>query len=263
MNKTAAALMGGIVLVAAATGLLLSRVRGRPAAGVTGATASVGAGASGTSSSGAARSPGPSAEETISRLVLARSPAARLELVSLYVAWAKDPARNNDRRRLIEKVASNEEPMVAINLLATAAAGDPTPLEADALLPDMARALAPLWRDEKMFAEGRDLLRLAEHDKSKALLAATLTLRAERPPGGLQPLAAGERHELASDLIQINMHTANRALKAQTLTNVRTVAGPAVAEVLADPANAATSLAARNADKANAAARQLMRSGAP
>jgi hypothetical protein len=260
MNKTAAALLGGIVLVAGATGLLLSRVRGGPAAGVTSATAPVGG-----ASSAAARSPAlaPSAEETISQLVLARAPAARLELVSLYVAWAKDPARNNDRRRLIEKVASNEEPMVAINLLATAAAGDPTPLEADALLPDMARALAPLWKDEKMFAEGRDLLRLAEHHKSQALLAASLTLRAERPPGGLQPLAAGERHELASDLIQINMHTANRALKAQTLANVRTVAGPAVAEVLADPANAATSLAARNADKANAAARQLMRSGAP
>ena len=45
------------------------------------------------------------------------------------------------------------------------------------------------------------------------------------------------------------MHTSNPALKAQTLANVRTVAGPDVAEVLADPANAATILAARAAKR--------------
>jgi hypothetical protein len=265
MNKTAAALVGGIAVVAvAATGLLLSRGRGGVAGGRDGRGAEAGsaAAASARAPSSAAASPSSaSAEETITRLSLARDPAARLELISLYVAWARDPARTNDRRLLIEKVAANEEPMTAVNLLAAAATGDPTPLETDPLIADMARALSPVWRDDKTFATGRDLMRLAEHDKARALLAATLTLRADRPPGGLSPLSGGERHELASDLIQINMHTSNRTLKAQTLTHVRTIAGPAVAEILADPANAATSLAARTAEEANVAARRAIRGG--
>jgi hypothetical protein len=262
MSKTAAALAGTIVVVAAATGLLLSRARRPSPTADTPGPSSPSPSPSTSPSPSAPASPSPS--DTVTRLALARAPAARLELISLYVAWAKDPARNNDRRVLIEKVATQEEPMAAVGVLTAAATGDPTPLEADALIADMARALAPVWRNDRTFAEGRDLLRLAEHDKARALLAATLTLRAaDHPPGALPPLSAGERQELASDLIQINMHTGNRALKAQTLDNVRTIAGPAVAEVLADPARAATSLAARNAEAANATARRLMRTSAP
>ena len=127
------------------------------------------------------------------------------------------------------------------------------------MLPDAARALAPLWRDQKQFAEGRDLLRLAEHDKSRALLAASLTERAQRAPAGLPVIEAQERHELASDLIQVNMHSSNPALKQQTLGHVRTIAGGEVAEVLADPANAHNSVAARRAEQASREASEQLR----
>jgi hypothetical protein len=248
MTRMAASLVGGIVVVTAATGLLLSRSMSRR---------SPGAPAPGVSSSADDRGQAPRAavgdqesnEAKVTRLLVERTASARLELVSLYTTWSADPERNADRRKMIHKIASVEEPMVAINMLSMAVAGDPTPLDRDELLPEAAQALAPLWKTEDMFSEGRDLMRLAEHDKSRALLAATLTARCERAPTGLAGISDGQRHELASDLIQVNMHTTNPALKSQTLANVRTVAGPEVAEVLADPANAATILAARAAKR--------------
>jgi hypothetical protein len=188
-----------------------------------------------------------------SNLAGERTPAARLELVSLYAAWARNPDRLADRRALIHQIASREEPMVAIRLLSVAVAGDPVPLEADELIGEMSEALAPLWKDQALFAEGRDLLRLADHDKTRALLAASLTARATRPEG-LPEIPAREQQELASDLIQVNMHTSNPALKARTLAHVRAIAGPEVAEVLADPANAHNSQAARRMEQASRAA---------
>jgi len=253
MTRTAAALLGGISIVALGTGLLLfTRHKGQPAAGVEAARPPGGP----PSPSGQA---GESDEARISRLVLARSPGARLELVRLYAAWAQGPDRSTQRRILIDKVAGLEDPRAAIELLMMAVAQDPTPLERDDLLPDAARALAPLWRDQKQFAEGRDLLRLAEHDKSRALLAASLTERAQRAPTGLPVIEAGERHELASDLIQVNMHSSNPALKQQTLGHVRTIAGEEVAEVLADPANAHNSVAARRAEQVSREASEQLR----
>lgn len=239
MKKLVAAL--AVLVVAAGTaGLLLFRARKGPSpvAGV------------GPTVAGSDRAP-LSDRARMSNLLGQRTPVARLELVSLYAAWAKDRDRLGDRRAMVHQIVSREEPMAAIRMLTMAVAGDPTPLEADELIAEIGAAVAPLWKDRAMFAEGRDMLRLADHDKSRALIAASLTARATRPPAGLPEIPAGERHELASDLIQVNMHSSNRALKEQTLANVRAIAGPEVAEVLADPANAHNSLAARRAEQAS------------
>jgi len=208
----------------------------------------------------AATAPGAeSPDRVMSRLLLERTPMARLELVNLYAAWSRDPGRRHDRLVMVREIVSREEPLVAINMVTSAVAGDPTPLEQDELLPEISRLVAPLWKDQAMMMKGRDLLRLAENDKAKALLAASLTERIDHPPGGSPEIPARERQELASDLIQTHMHSGNRALKAQTLANVRTVAGPNVAEVLADPANAPRSMAARKAEEARRQAAALVR----
>jgi hypothetical protein len=245
MTRMAAALAGGIVVVTAATGLLLSRSMSRRSPGAPAPGASSSLESQGRPPRVAAANE--SSEARMTRLLVEGSPAARLELVNLYGTWSRDPERNADRRKMIHKIASQEQPLVAVNMLAMAVAADPTPIDRDELLAEAAQALVPLWKNDSIFAEGRDLLRLAEHDKARALLAATLTARSARAPTGLAGISDGQRHELASDLIQVNMHTTNPALKSQTLANVRTVAGPEVAEVLADPANAATILAARAA----------------
>jgi hypothetical protein len=255
MNKTAVALLGGSLVVALGAGLLLSVRPNRPAAD----------GKDGPPSSpvgrvGPAGGPASETDEArISRLALERSPGARLELVALYAAWAQRPDRATQRRILIDKVVGLENPRAAIELLTMAVARDPVPLERDELLPEAARAIAPLWKDQKQFAEGRDMLRLMEDDKSRALLAASLTERIEHTPAGLPIIGAGERQELASDLIQVNMHSANPALKQQTLGQVRAIAGDEVAEVLADPANAQNSLAARRAEQAQREASETLR----
>jgi hypothetical protein len=192
----------------------------------------------------------------VDRLLGERTPVARLELVSLYAAWAKDPGRLGERRAMVHQIVAREEPATAIRMLTMAVAGDPVPLEADPLIGEVSQALAPLWKDAAMFAEGRDMLRLADHDKSRALLAASLTERATRPPAGMAEIPPREQHELASDLIQVNMHSLDRTLKAQTLAHVRAIAGDEVAEVLADPANAHNSQAARQSELARAAPAQ-------
>ena len=80
MTRTAAALLGGISIVALGTGLLLStRYKGQPAAGVEAARPPGGP----PSRSSQA---GESDEARISHLTLARSPSTQLELVRLYTA---------------------------------------------------------------------------------------------------------------------------------------------------------------------------------
>ena len=125
MTRTAAALLGGISIVALGTGLLLStRDTGQPAAGVKAARPPAGPPSSSRSGSGSGQA-GESDEARISRLVLARSPGARLELVGLYAAWAQGPDRSTQRRILIDKVAALENPRAAIELLTMAVAQDP------------------------------------------------------------------------------------------------------------------------------------------
>lgn len=255
MKKAAAAALTALAIGAVAGGLLLSRSgkNGRP-----GGTASPGQPAAAANAGGAGASSG---ESKISSLLLERTPSARLQLVSLYTAWSRDPDRAHDRRTLIHQVVAREEPLTAIGILAMAVAGDATPLEGDEMVAEAARAIAPLWKDDALFARGRDLLRLADNDKARALYAAALTDRAARPATGLAAIGDRERQELASDLIQVNMHSRNGALRAQTLKNVDSIAGPEVAEVLADPANAHNSRAARRAEQASreAAAAHLAR----
>lgn len=251
MRKTVALVTGFLAVTATAT-VLLMRSRGKaPAADEVSPAAQ------------RAAATGPRAGEPddvrMLRLLRERTPMARLELISLYAQWSKQDGRTRDRLVMVQEIVSREPPLVAVEMLTSAVAGDPTPLERDELMPEISRVVAPLWTDQAMLAKGRDLLRLAEHDKAKALLAASLTERVAHPPTGAPEIPARERQELASDLIQTHMHSSNAALKAQTLANVRTVAGPNVAEVLADPANAHRSAAARKAEESRRQAAALMR----
>lgn len=250
MKKIAAALTGIVALTVAAGLLLSDRLRKPPAPDGDEAVASAPT---------RARSSSAAPDDTrLAELMKEGTAGSYMEMVSLYSLWSKNPARAGDRRTIVDEIVRRMEPREAINLLTMAVTGDSTPVESDTMIAEVARAMAPLWRDNAMFAEGRDMMRLAETDKTRALMAAALTERAKHPASGLPEISGSEQHELASDLIQIYMHTQDRGLKDQILPKVRSIAGPEVAEVLADPANAHNSLAARKAEQANREASAML-----
>lgn len=193
---------------------------------------------------------GLSTRERIDRLVRAKSPDARWKLISMYVEWANDGERSADRRALVREIVRMEDRRTAIDVLLMAVGRDPTPLQSDHQLLPMAEELVPLWGSEAHFAEGRDLLRLAQNDKARVVLATSLTERAVGKRGAdLPALASSERYELASDLIQVHLQAGNPVLEGRLLEQVRALGGEDLAEVLADPANAHRSRAALRAEQ--------------
>ncbi|HVJ21808.1 MAG TPA: hypothetical protein VM686_40670 [Polyangiaceae bacterium] len=175
----------------------------------------------------------------VTKLARQRTPASRAALVARYAL------RPDDRRAIANEILSTEKPMMAIEVLMAAVGQDKTPLAEDEMLDHLAHDMAPFFENDALFAEGRDLLRLAEHDKARALMAASLTARADVVPRGQGPISEQQKHELASDLIQVHMGSQNPDLRERTLRHVETIAGPDLAEVLADPENAAKSRLAR------------------
>jgi hypothetical protein len=238
-RKKWTALAGGVLTLVTASGVLVFHFGNRaPAAGENSFQPSTAL---------SPRAHGP--EETrIAKLAQKKTDASRDELVKLYVAWAEKPERENDRRAIVSHILRNEDPLLALNLIVSAVSRDPTALENDRMLSTIARDMVSVWKSAAFIAKGRDLLRLSEDVKTKALLAESLAWRINAPVSDLAPME-GERHELASDLIQTHLHATHSDLKRRTLECVEMVAGPEVAEVLANPANAENSRLARRLEQ--------------
>jgi len=186
----------------------------------------------------------------LTKLARSRTQASRTELVMRYVL------RPDERRAIADEILATEKPMMAIEILMAAVSQDKTPLAEDDMLDHLAGDMAPFFENDALFAEGRDLFRLAEHDKARALMAAALTARADIVPKGQQPISEQEKHELVSDLIQVHMGSDNPELRERTLRHVETVAGPDLAEVLANPENVANSRIAKRLETEMADARE-------
>jgi hypothetical protein len=191
----------------------------------------------------------------VTKLARDRTPASRAALVARYVL------RPDDRRAVANEILATEKPMMAIELLIAAVSQDKTPLGEDDMLDHLAHDMAPFFENDALFAEGRDLLRLAEHDKARALMAASLTARADDAPKGQAAISEQQKHELVSDLIQVHMGSQNPELRERTLRHVETIAGPELAEVLANPENAHNSRLAKRLETETAEARE--RAGVP
>jgi hypothetical protein len=238
MKKVAAALTGLVALVLA-SGLLLFHYWGGNAADKEPSSAEYKAKKQRPSGAGGVQ---------IEQLAKQKTAAARDKLVQLYVAWAGKPDFDDERRWIVSEIIRNEEPSMAINLIVTAVSKDPIPLEDDEMLSTVARDMVGVWKNEWFVSNGRDLLRLTENVKAKALLAESLSWRVDSPPSDL-PSVELQRHQLASDLIQTYQHTSEKDLKRRVLQNVEMVASADVAEILANPANAANSKLAKRLEQ--------------
>jgi hypothetical protein len=249
MKKKAAALMGLFALVIA-SGLLLFHYQG-----------SKDPDKQQNSKDTAAVEPrehGPQ-EQRIAELAKQKTSASRQKLIDLYAAWAGKPEFENDRRAIISHIVQNEEPSIAINTIVTAVSKDPIPLEDDEMLSTIARDMVAVWRDESFVAKGRDLLRLTKDVKAKALVGESLSWRVNAPESDL-PSVQNQAHELASDLIQTYLQTNDADLKRRMLQNVEMVAGPDVAEVVANPENAENSRLAKRLEQSRQEAADQARS---
>src|SRR5262245_18026370 len=130
----------------------------------------------------AARSAAQKPASEVKKLARQRTQTSRAELVARYAM------RPDDRREIANEILATEKPMMAIEVLMAAVSQDKTPLASDDMIDHLAHDVAPFFENDSLFGEGRDLMRLAEHDKARALLAASLTARADVVPRGQSPI---------------------------------------------------------------------------
>ncbi len=188
-----------------------------------------------------------SPENLVVKLAEQGSPDARRKLVQSYADWIDRPGYENARRAIIAEFIRNEPPAVAIRLVLQAVRGDKTALAGDELLPLVEDDVSALWEVPGMFQRGRDLLLLEKNLKAKQVLAASLARYVESPKTSA-PVSRQEKYELASDFIGSYFGETDPVYRNNVLKFVARVASPDVAEVLADPANAANSRLARRSE---------------
>lgn len=152
---------------------------------------------------------------------------AGLLLVEAYGRWAGEDRRVDDRRVILEAIASHKKR--AVGLLLAAVAGDPTNPEEDPLWETAVRKLSGRWRDPETLAQGRDLLLMVRSEKVRRLLAASLVESVTAPAGRW---SEEDRLTLAGDLVDTYFQLKKGAFRRQIESALEELAAEAAAALL-------------------------------
>lgn len=177
------------------------------------------------------------AEQLVESLLDSGSPSSRRKLAKLYAHWGNDQTKVHARLAVIDALLErrHESPKGALEDLLSAVDADRELVgDSDDTIDYAADQLQILWSTPGMFEHGRDKMLSARTDKSRAVLADSLSGFAAEGQDFIDP--NDQRAALlGSDLVDAHSVTQSPWAKQKIQDGMKATMGGDVARVLADP----------------------------